>query len=198
MIVALESQGVVQVAALNFDLSYDENQLTVADVTIGAAAASAGKSVTWLLPSTGIVRVVVSGVNQNVIGDGAVANVLFHVLSSAVQGSHTLVVGNVVASDPSGGGITVSSTNGSFSVSGATSTPTTTPNPSIQTFSADNGVSLPGNFLCDESQPTCTDGSDLHADAAHAYAIDSSDFYDLRHGRYSLDNAGMTIVSSVH
>jgi len=75
---------------------------------------------------------------------------------------------------------------------------TATPALSIQTYSVNNGTTLPGSFLCDQSQPNCTDGSDTHADAAHAYAMDSYDFYLSRHGRYSLDGAGMTITSSVH
>jgi hypothetical protein len=41
-------------------------------------------------------------------------------------------------------------------------------------------------------------GSDSHADAAHQHAADTYAFYSTYHGRNSLDDAGMPIISSVH
>ena len=68
----------------------------------------------------------------------------------------------------------------------------------VKTYSANNGTSLPGTFLCDQSQLNCTNGSNSHADAAHKYALGTSNFYASQHGRDSFDNQGMTIISSVH
>ena len=66
------------------------------------------------------------------------------------------------------------------------------------TYTANNGTSLPGTFLCDGTQPDCTGGADPHADAAHLHAANAYDFYDDHHGRDSLNGSGMTIESTVH
>ncbi|MEK6220619.1 MAG: M4 family metallopeptidase, partial [Chloroflexota bacterium] len=67
-----------------------------------------------------------------------------------------------------------------------------------KTYTANNGTSLPGTFLCNETTPACTSGSDTHADAAHIYAADALDYFYFNHNRNSLDNAGMEVISSVH
>ncbi|HEX6270870.1 MAG TPA: M4 family metallopeptidase [Anaerolineales bacterium] len=70
--------------------------------------------------------------------------------------------------------------------------------PLVSTYTA-NGTSLiPGIFVCNQSQPNCTNGSNPHADAAHKYAIGTFNLYDSRHGRNSIDNNGMVIKSTVH
>jgi Zn-dependent metalloprotease len=56
---------------------------------------------------------------------------------------------------------------------------------------------LPGTFLCKETDPSCSSG-DSHAKAAHKFAIDTYNFYATEHGRDSMDNNGMTIVSTVN
>ena len=66
------------------------------------------------------------------------------------------------------------------------------------TYTANNNTGLPGTFLCDETDLECTGGADSHADAAHLHAANAFDFYDDFHGRNSLDNGGMTLVSTVH
>ena len=52
--------------------------------------------------------------------------------------------------------------------------------------------------MCDQAQSPCTGGTDNDADLAHQYAIDTYMFYLTRHGRMSIDNADMPIISSVH
>ena len=69
--------------------------------------------------------------------------------------------------------------------------------PFVDTYTAHNYTSLPGTFLCDQSDPTCTAG-DSHAKAAHKYAIGTYNFYATQFNRDSLDNNGMTIISVVH
>ncbi len=66
-----------------------------------------------------------------------------------------------------------------------------------QTYNANNGLGLPGTLVCDESNPTCS-GGDSHAVAAHKYAGDTYNFYLSNHGRDSIDDAGMTLISIVH
>jgi bacillolysin len=58
---------------------------------------------------------------------------------------------------------------------------------------------LPGTLLCNESSgDACTSGADLDADTAHQYAGDTYDFYYNNFGRDSINDKGMTIVSTVH
>jgi YVTN family beta-propeller protein len=65
------------------------------------------------------------------------------------------------------------------------------------TYTTGNTQNLPGNPVCDESNPTCV-GGDADAVAAHLYAGDTYDFYASNYGRDSLDNAGLTLTSTVH
>src|SRR5262245_9230651 len=66
-----------------------------------------------------------------------------------------------------------------------------------ETYTANNGTFLPGTLVCDESDPDCAAG-DPHAAAAHEYAADTYKWYKNVHGRDSLDNAGIPLVSTVH
>ena len=66
-----------------------------------------------------------------------------------------------------------------------------------QTYTANNTTTRPGTLVCDESNPDCT-GGDADAVNAHAYSGDTYDFYNSYHGRDSIDNAGMTLISTVH
>ena len=68
----------------------------------------------------------------------------------------------------------------------------------IKTYTANNTTTLPGTFLCDQTTFNCTNGSNPHADAAQQYAIGTYDFYATKHNRDSINNAGMTIISTVH
>ncbi len=65
------------------------------------------------------------------------------------------------------------------------------------TYDANNTTSLPGTLVCNESNPTCS-GGDSHEVAAHVFAGDTYDFFMNEHGRDSIDNAGMTLISTVH
>jgi bacillolysin len=65
------------------------------------------------------------------------------------------------------------------------------------TYTANNTTTLPGTLVCSEADPTCSAG-DTDAALAHLYAGDTYDFYLTNHGRDSLNNAGLTLVSTVH
>lgn len=87
------------------------------------------------------------------------------------------------------------------------STPTITPvtgprvlgSPDMATYDGNNLVTLPGTFVCDETNDPCTvGGADLDADAAHEFARQTYELYEVKHGRDSLDGAGMQLISTVH
>ena len=66
-----------------------------------------------------------------------------------------------------------------------------------RTHNGNDGATLPGTLVCNESNPTCS-GGDADAIAAHLNAGDTYDFYLTHHGRDSIDNAGMPLISTVH
>lgn len=66
-----------------------------------------------------------------------------------------------------------------------------------QTYTASGGTSLPGTLVCNESNPTCS-GGDADAVNAHKYAGETYDFYFNNHNRDGINNAGLTMVSTVH
>jgi hypothetical protein len=120
--ITLETAVGEGVAALNFDLQYDQTKLSVADVTLGAAAQAADKIVASSLPATGTVRVIVYGVNQNVIGDGVVANVVFDVSASATAGSVPLDFTDAVAASPEATAVELQTAAGSIEITGEPTT----------------------------------------------------------------------------
>jgi Zn-dependent metalloprotease len=88
---------------------------------------------------------------------------------------------------------------------GPTSTAGPSPTPlspsstgSRRTYTAAGSVTIPGTFLCNQNQVSCTNGADVDADNAHRYAADTFVFYNTHHGRNSFDNQGGTIDSTVH
>jgi len=67
----------------------------------------------------------------------------------------------------------------------------------VSTYTANRSSSLPGIFVCDQTDPVCSVG-DLDARSAHIYTIGIYNLYAAQHSRNSIDNHGMTIISSVH
>jgi len=65
------------------------------------------------------------------------------------------------------------------------------------TYTASNTTTRPGTLVCNEANTECT-GGDTQAANAHVYGRNTYDFYSSYHGRDSLDNAGMTLISTVH
>jgi len=66
---------------------------------------------------------------------------------------------------------------------------------SRQTYTANNGTTLPGTLRISEGGALTGDAA---IDAAHNYAGSVYDYYKNVHGRDSYDNAGATIKSSAH
>jgi len=64
-----------------------------------------------------------------------------------------------------------------------------------KTHTAKNRQTLPGTLLISEGQAL---GSDAVVNQAHTNAGITYDYYAARHGRDSFDNAGATIISTVH
>jgi hypothetical protein len=71
-----------------------------------------------------------------------------------------------------------------------------TPSALTNTYTAKNGTSLPGTFLCNQIDLNCTNNANPDADAAHRYAIGTYNLYASQHDRDSIDNNGMVIIST--
>ena len=111
--VTLSNASGYEIAAVSIDISYDIAVLENAGAEIGPAGSAAGKYAIFSEISPGILRVGVSGFNQNLIGDGVVAYVIFDIKADAVMGQTDL--GNSPsASDPSGNDVPIEGENGAI------------------------------------------------------------------------------------
>jgi len=120
--ISLASVDGGQVSALQFDIQYDSSNLNVTDVSVGTAAAAAGKIVVSGLPLADTLRVILYGENQTVIGDGTVVNVTFSIEDTAPVGDYSLNMVDAVASAPDATEVPLQTTAGTITVSGTSTT----------------------------------------------------------------------------
>jgi Zn-dependent metalloprotease len=141
-----------------------------------------GKLVTFTAPASGATGVFLD-TNSN--------------STTAITDANGVVISSTLSANNTAGGYLVHAT-----VSGLASSASFVLNngglKKIKTYTASNGSSLPGQFLCNQAEPTCTGGGNVHADRAHKYAIGTHSLYYNKHGRDSINNSGMVIISSVH
>jgi len=89
-----------EVASLQFDVSYDTGDLTLSDVTVGAAAQDAEKQLIYSVTAPGNIRVVVYGMNLNVMAEGTIANLVFEAADPLNPDTTSLGLAQTVVSDP--------------------------------------------------------------------------------------------------
>jgi hypothetical protein len=104
------AQG-AQVTALQFDVLYNPSVLSLSGALAGSADTLAGKSLSFNTGSPGDTTFVIFGINQNVIGDGSVADLRFQVSSNAPAGPYNLFLSGIVGSDPSGSVVIITNLN---------------------------------------------------------------------------------------
>jgi hypothetical protein len=104
------AQG-AQVAGLQFDVLYNPSALSLSSAQAGSAATLASKSIAFNLESPGDTRFIIFGLNQNVIGNGSVADLKFQVSSTAPAGPYNLSLSGIVGSDASGHAVTITNLN---------------------------------------------------------------------------------------
>jgi len=123
----------IMVSSLQFDISYNTTLFSLIQTTIGPAASAAGKDI-YYNPNAN--RFVISGLNSNAMQEGIVAILQFRIASNAPGGTYALMLSNVVASSPTGSGLTAEiGTNGSILVQTATTIIPTTLLPTTSTTS---------------------------------------------------------------
>ena len=107
-----------KVCGLNFDLNFDTSRMFFKEVTLNQVAMDADKSLSYSQPSSNTIRVVVIGLNQNVIGDGTVLNFTFDVLNNVSGGKAKLNIMDPSISDPKGKQLAVNTVDSAIILGG--------------------------------------------------------------------------------
>ena len=105
------------ITALQFDLEFDASAITFSAI-LGDPARSAFKSLYMVDLAPNQKRVLIVGLNQDRIGDGALIDFFGSVYQNAPVGAYTLTLSNLVATDSSGKEVPMTGTNGSVTVQG--------------------------------------------------------------------------------
>ncbi|HUW61233.1 MAG TPA: cohesin domain-containing protein [Candidatus Bathyarchaeia archaeon] len=90
------------VAGAQVDVVFDSDVMTLVGITAGAAATSAGKSVSYSELEPGVIRLMVMGMNINTIGDGDLARLSFVLGCRMPSGDYTIDLDGLVLSNPVG------------------------------------------------------------------------------------------------
>ncbi len=96
-----------EIAGLQFDLHFDEALLTFESVKAGPAAESASKVVNYSLRRPGAVRVIIAGLNRNIIPSGGTAVFHFRVASPGVVANNSISIKRPILSDLYGSSVPV-------------------------------------------------------------------------------------------
>jgi hypothetical protein len=115
--VVFQSNGTLP-AAMQWDLTYSSSDLIPAAgtfYTTGAAASSAGKSVTCRLVSPGDVRCLAFGMNTTAIASGGIATITFQIASTTDTSVPVSLV-NMAAADAGGNPVPVVGTGGTVTI----------------------------------------------------------------------------------
>ncbi len=114
--VALASGG-QWLSAVQCDISFPQQALAWS-VSPGSGLASAGKSVWVSNPQPGLQRILIVGLNQNAIADGVLATLSVEVNAGTAPGGYPFGLTNALASDPNGGAVSLSTSDGGVVVPG--------------------------------------------------------------------------------
>lgn len=93
-----------QTASLQFDFDFDFTSVAVASIETGASAVQAAKDVMFSQMADGTVRVIVAGMNQDVLGEGVVATVYLERIDRS-EANPAVELDSIVLSDPVGNAI---------------------------------------------------------------------------------------------
>jgi len=150
--------------SFNLNLNFDISRLAFKTVALGPKAVEAGKSLSHSQPNPNIVRVIVIGFNQNVIGDGVVLNFTFDILDNAPPGKADLTITKPSVAEPDGKLLPVTVNNGSITVEGnnpgsttSTTAPKTTTTSTLNTTTVKTNTSTTIPEPPPDSTTTTTD-----------------------------------------
>ena len=95
------------VAAITLSLAFDASKMAFGEVIPGEIVAAAGKEVEALSPGPGLVNVVVYGLSEGTLADGALFALAFDLLPDANDSVVLIQVRDAAAADPEGSGLEV-------------------------------------------------------------------------------------------
>ena len=115
-IVSVDLNNAVAVAALQFDLLFNNGVLTATDVT--RTERTEHLDIFGWSPTPGGIKVAITGIGTSIApGTGSIAHIRFSVAEDAPDGMYDLNLTEVIAADPESYDITLLSVDGVFSVS---------------------------------------------------------------------------------
>ena len=97
-VVGVNFSSTSNAVGVNFRVNFDASKLQFVSAEAGNSAQAADKEVAGEVPSSGVVSVVVFGLNNNVIPDGRLVNLLFIIKNTATVGQTLSLVGSNQAS----------------------------------------------------------------------------------------------------
>ncbi len=100
--VMLTVSSTEKVSSMQFDIEYSSVLVEITNIVLGASAISAQKQLSFNRLQPGKVRVVIAGLNQNVIPSGVVTEVQWAVCKSALAVQTEIRITNPVLSTPQG------------------------------------------------------------------------------------------------
>lgn len=117
--VTIAAEAGEEIASLQFDMHFDDATFDLVDVVPGESSSDALKQVIYSVRSPGVIRVIVAGLNQNVIRDGNIATVLL-APDAEDAAPQTLSLDEIVISDPFGERVEVDYDEFRLSIEGET------------------------------------------------------------------------------
>ncbi len=112
--VILTVSSTERVSAMQFDIEYSASLVEMTSINAGDAVISAQKQLSYNRIQPGKVRIVIVGLNQNIIPSGVIAEVQWTVCKSAFAANTEIKITNPVLSTPQGTQVPVTTSNWSL------------------------------------------------------------------------------------
>jgi uncharacterized protein (TIGR03437 family) len=106
-----------QVSGLQFDLTFSADALNLVTIP-GPAVRYGGKSFYTAIPGAGSSRVLIAGLNQNLLSDGPLVTVFVNVAPNAATGAYTIGMVNAFAADSAGNAVAITDASVALTISG--------------------------------------------------------------------------------
>lgn len=93
-----------QVAGMQFDVVFDAELIQLDGVTSGPSAVGAEKNVSYSVMEQGRLRVIVAGLNQNILAEGEVAGLVYSIFPKrpTADDSTHVAIEDLIIADPNG------------------------------------------------------------------------------------------------
>jgi hypothetical protein len=105
--VALQPSSDDQVAAMQFDVFFDKNAVALVGISAGPSAEAAQKMLTSALVEPGQTRVVIAGLNREIMPSGKVALLKFKTVETGTGVVGSVELKDIKLADPQGASVSV-------------------------------------------------------------------------------------------